>query len=92
MINRKILAPSNDLFNQDYKLSYFCESLSKYEENQIKSENSNFKRSKKLKKNGIKRTYCILRCLSLFVPNVSQKMLLKMNLKKEYLIFTIKVK
>jgi transposase-like protein len=50
MINRKILAPSNDLFNQDYKLSYFCESLSKHEENQIKSENNDVKRFKKLKK------------------------------------------
>ena len=38
MINKKILAPNNDLFNQDYKLSYFCESLSKYGENQMKSE------------------------------------------------------
>ena len=50
MVNKKILAPNSDLFNQDYKLSYFCESLSKYEENQMKSGNNSFKRSKKLKK------------------------------------------
>ena len=50
MINYKILAPVNDLFNQDYKLSYFCENLSKYEEHQLKVDNSGIKRSKKLKK------------------------------------------
>jgi hypothetical protein len=50
MLNTKILAPNNDLFNQDYKLSYFCENLSKYEENQIKSADNNVKRFKKLKK------------------------------------------
>jgi hypothetical protein len=49
MINSKILAPNNNLFNRDYKLSYFCESLSKYEENQLKSDNGNIIRSKKLK-------------------------------------------
>ena len=50
MTNKKILAPNSDLFNQDYKLSYFCESLSKYEENQVKTKNNNIIRSKKLKK------------------------------------------
>lgn len=41
MLNKKTLAPNNSLFNQDYKLSYFCENLSQYEENQVKSENNN---------------------------------------------------
>ena len=50
MLNRKILAPNTDLFNQDYKLSYFCENLSKYEENQLKNGNSCVKRTKMLKK------------------------------------------
>jgi transposase-like protein len=50
MLNQKILAPNNDLFNQDYKLSYFCESLSKYEENHVKTGKSHVKRTKKLKK------------------------------------------
>ena len=50
MINEKILVPNSDLFNQDYKLSYFCESLSKYEENQVKTKNNIIIRSKKLKK------------------------------------------
>ena len=50
MINRKILVSNNDLFNQDYKLSYFCESLSKYEENHVKTENNHIIMSKKLKK------------------------------------------
>jgi len=43
MINTKIPAPNNSLFNQVYKLSYFSESLSKYEENQLKLGNSNLK-------------------------------------------------
>jgi hypothetical protein len=50
MIKSKILAPIDGLFNQDYKLSYFCENLSKYEENQMKSENYGIKTFKKLKK------------------------------------------
>jgi hypothetical protein len=43
MINTKIPAPNNSLFNQVYKLSYFSENLSKYEENQLKLGNSNLK-------------------------------------------------
>ena len=35
---------------KDYKLSYFCENLSKYEENQVKNGNSGAKRTKMLKK------------------------------------------
>ncbi len=32
----KILAPVDGLLDQGYKLSYFCEGLSKYEENHLK--------------------------------------------------------
>ena len=37
MLSQKTLAPINSLFDQGYKLSYFCEGLSKYEENHLKS-------------------------------------------------------
>jgi hypothetical protein len=37
MTKQKTLAPDSDLFDQSYKLSYFCEELSKYVENQAKS-------------------------------------------------------
>jgi hypothetical protein len=50
MIISKIFALTNVLFNQDCKLSYFCENLSKYEENQMKSENYGIKMFKKLEK------------------------------------------
>jgi len=36
MLSQKTLAPIDSLFDQGYKLSYFCEGLSKYEENQLK--------------------------------------------------------
>ena len=50
MINRKILAPVSGLFDQGYKLSYFCEDLSKYVENQLKSAKTDHKVSRTLKK------------------------------------------
>jgi len=37
------------LFDQSYKLSYFCEDLSKYVENQLKSTQTDYKVSKTLK-------------------------------------------
>lgn len=36
MFSQKTLAPVDSLFDQGYKLSYFCEDLSKYEENHLK--------------------------------------------------------
>jgi hypothetical protein len=36
MAKQKTLVPVSDLFDQGYKLSYFCESLSKYVENHLK--------------------------------------------------------
>jgi hypothetical protein len=90
MTNTKILAPSNDLFNQDYKLSYFCESLSKYEENQLKSENSNFKRSKKLKK-WYKKDILHIEMFKPVCPECFTKNVAKNDFKKELFVFTIKV-
>ncbi|MEG3223942.1 MAG: hypothetical protein BME94_00060 [Methanobacteriales archaeon Met13] len=48
MTNRKTLAPVDGLFDQSYKLSYFCEGLSKYVENQLKSTQTDHKISKTL--------------------------------------------
>ena len=36
MIKQKTPASTDGLFDQGYKLSYFCEGLSKYEENHLK--------------------------------------------------------
>ena len=72
MQTEKILAPINDLFDQDYNLSYLCESLSKCEENQLKLGNDYVKMSKKLK--WYKRRYFyILKCLNLFIQSVTLK-------------------
>jgi len=49
MFREKILAPVDVLFDQGYKLSYFCEGLSKYVENQLKSVQTDYKVSKTLK-------------------------------------------
>jgi len=43
MISTKKLAPIDDLFDQSYKLPYFFEDLSKYEENHLKSVERNIK-------------------------------------------------
>jgi hypothetical protein len=37
MAKTKKIAPINFLFNPGYKISYFCEDLSKYVENQLKT-------------------------------------------------------
>jgi len=49
MTIEKILAPVDNLFDQGYKLPYFCECLSKYEENHLKSFERNDKVFKSLK-------------------------------------------
>jgi len=86
MQNHKILAPSNDLFDQDYKLSYFCESLSKYEENQLKSGNDNLKRSKKLKK-WYKKDILHIEMFKPFCPECYTKKVNKDELKDRVLYF-----
>jgi len=50
MLSQKTLAPVSGLFDQSYKLSYFCEDLSKYVENQLKSAKTDHKVSRTLKK------------------------------------------
>jgi transposase-like protein len=86
MTIRKILAPSNDLFNQDNKLSYFCESLSKYEENQMKLENNNIKLSKKLKK-WYKKDVLHIEMFKPFCPECFTRHVIKNDFKERILYF-----
>lgn len=86
MINTKILAPDNGLFNQDYKLSYFSESLSKYEENQMNLGNNNVKRSKKLKK-WFKKDILHIEMFRPFCPECFTRNVIKNDFKKRILYF-----
>ena len=86
MITSKILAPKNGLFNQDYKLSYFCESLSKYEENQIKTQNNNVKRTKKLKQ-WFKKDILHIEMFKPFCPECYTKSVNKDEIKDRNLYF-----
>jgi hypothetical protein len=86
MIKSKILTPSNNLFNQDYKLSYFCENLSKYEENQMKVDNSDIKRSKKLKK-WFKRDILHIKMFKTFCSECYTNKVNKDEIKKRILYF-----
>jgi hypothetical protein len=88
MINSKILAPSNNLFNQDYKLSYFCESLSQYEENQLKVDSFDIKRSKKLKK-WFKKDILHIEMFKPFCPECYTNKVNKDEIKKRILYFYV---
>ena len=50
MLKRKTRAPVDSLFDQGYKLSYFCEDLSKYVQNHLKSCKKDYRISKTLNK------------------------------------------
>jgi len=86
MTNSKILAPNNDLFNKDYKLSYFCENLSKYEENQTKNENNTVKRTKKLNK-WFKKDVLHIEMLKPFCPDCYTNQVNKNAIKPRILYF-----
>ncbi|MBV1754832.1 MAG: hypothetical protein KMY52_04485 [Methanobacterium sp.] len=71
MLNKKTLAPVSGLFDQGYKLSYFCEGLSKYVENQLKSVKTDQKTSKKLRK-WFKKNIFHIKMLEPFCPKCFQ--------------------
>jgi hypothetical protein len=73
-------------FNQDYKLSYFRENLSKYEENQMKSENHGIKMSKKLKK-WFKKDVLHIEMFKSFCPECYTKKVNKNGIKRRILYF-----
>jgi len=86
MTNRKTHAPNKSMFNQDYKLSYFCESLSKYEENQIKLENTSIKRLNKLKY-WYKKDILHIEMFKSFCPNCYTKNVILNGVKDRVLNF-----
>jgi len=86
MTKPKILAPDNDLFNQDNKLSYFCENLSEYEEKHVKLENTPIKRSKKLK-HWFKKDILHIEMLMPFCPECYSKKVNKDEFKYRKLCF-----
>jgi len=84
MINRKMLAPVSGLFDQGYNLSYFCEDLSKYVENQLKSAKTDHNASRTLKKWFKKNIF--QRCLNL-CPECFSKFVIKNGVKERKLYF-----
>ncbi|OPX58246.1 MAG: hypothetical protein A4E25_01766 [Methanobacterium sp. PtaB.Bin024] len=86
MTKTKTLAPVDDLFDQSYKLSYFCESLSKYVENQLKSAKTDHNVSKTLK-TWYKKDIFHIEMLEPFCPECFSKSVIKNGLKERKLIF-----
>ncbi len=72
MTLRKTHAPVDGLFEQTYKLTYFCEELAEYAEKQSKKGKTNVRYPKHCK-HAIKEISFILRCCILFVLIVSVK-------------------
>ena len=90
MVKQKTRAPVSSLFDQGYKLSYFCEDLSKYVENQLKSTENECKISKTLNK-WFKKDIFHVEMFEPFYPECFNKfMVKKLELKKENSIFMIK--
>jgi transposase-like protein len=86
MTTTKKLAPINSLFDQGYKLTYFCEDLSKYVENQLKSSKTDQKTSKTLKTWYIKEIFHI-EMLEPLCPECSSKFVIKNGVNKRKLYF-----
>jgi len=86
MTKRKKLAPVSDLFDQGYKLSYFCECLSRYVENQLKSVQTEHKASKTLK-TWFKKDIFHIEMLEPFCPECFSKFVIKNGVKERKLIF-----
>jgi transposase-like protein len=86
MIKTKTLAPNSDLFDQGYKLSYFCEGLSKYEEKHLKSVETNVKVFKSLN-TWYKRDVFHIEMLVPFCPECFSKFVIKNGVKERTLYF-----
>jgi transposase-like protein len=86
MFSQKTLAPVNVLFDQGYKLSYFCEGLSKYEENQLKSVTTDYKVYKTLK-TWFKKDIFHIEMLKPFCPECFSKYVIKNGFKERKLYF-----
>jgi len=86
MIKEKTLAPVNDLFDQGCKLSYFCEGLSKYVENQLKSVQTDRKASKTLNY-WYKKDVFHVEMFEPFCPECFSKFVIKNGVKERKLYF-----
>ena len=86
MIKTKTLAPNSDLFDQGYKLSYFCEGLSKYEEKHLKSVETNVKVFKSLN-TWYKRDVFHIEMMIPFCPECFSKFVIKNGVKERTLYF-----
>ena len=86
MTKQKTRAPINGLFDQGYKLSYFCEDLSKYVENQLKSAQKDYKVSKTLNK-WFKRDIFHVEMFRPFCPECFSKFVVKNGVKERTLYF-----
>jgi len=82
MLKRKTLAPVDSLFDQGYKLSYFCEDLSKYVENQFKSVLTDYNKSKTLNK-WFKKNILHIEFFETFCPECFSKFVIKNGFKEE---------
>ena len=81
MLKRKTLAPVDSLFDQGYKLSYFCEDLSKYVENQFKSVLTDYNESKTLNK-WFKKNILHIEFFEPFCPECFSKFVIKNGFKE----------
>ena len=86
MIHRKTLAPVSDLFDQGYKLSYFCESLSKYVENQLESAKTDHKVSRTLI-TWYKKDILYIKMFKPVCPECFSKFVIKNGVKERTIYF-----
>jgi hypothetical protein len=86
MTKQKTHAPVDNLFDPGYKLSYFCEGLSKYVENQLKSVQTDYKVSKTLNK-WFKKNIFHIEMFEPFCPECFSKFVIKNGVKERTLYF-----
>jgi hypothetical protein len=86
MLKRKTRAPVSNLFDQGYKLSYFCEDLSKYVQNHLKSCKKGYRVSKTLNK-WFKKDIFHVEMFQPFCPDCFSKFVIKNGIKERTLYF-----
>ena len=86
MTKQKILAPIGNLSDQSYKLSYFCENLSKYEENHLKSVERDDNVFKSFN-TWYKKDIFHIEVLDSFCPECFSKSVIKNGVKERKLYF-----
>lgn len=89
MFRQKTFTPVDGLFDQGYKHSYFCEDLSKYEENHLKSVETNIRVLKSLN-TWYKKNIFHIEMMIPFCPECFSKYAIKNGFKERTFIFIIK--